>query len=171
MTRAVVSDASRLIDLRKGGLLEALCNLPHQLVVPLPVRAWEVLDFSARQWRHLDDHGMVTHDLPPEEIEQALRLKSQHRALSANDCFCFVATARRSGILLTGDATLRKVAAENGLPVHGVLWIVDELAVSGTCPALLIEALRAWESDDTVFLPRNEIRDRVESLRPENLEA
>ena len=42
----IVNDASCLIDLRKGGLIAVLCNLPHRLVVPLPIRASEVLDFD-----------------------------------------------------------------------------------------------------------------------------
>ena len=39
MTGVVVNDASCLIDLRKGGLLPVLCNLPYRFVVPLPVRS------------------------------------------------------------------------------------------------------------------------------------
>ena len=46
MTRVVVNDASCLIDLRKGGLLAVLSNLPYRFVVPLPVRESEILDFS-----------------------------------------------------------------------------------------------------------------------------
>lgn len=75
MTCVVVNDASCLIDLRKGGLLGALCDLPYQLVVPLSVRVSEVLDFSDEQWRHLDERGLITHDLAPKEVTQAFELK------------------------------------------------------------------------------------------------
>ena len=122
MTCVIVNDASCLIDLRKGGLLAALCDLPYRVVVPLPVRASEVLDLSERQWRALDDAGMITHDLTPEEVGQALALRGRHPGLSANDCFCFVTALAYPGILLTGDALLRRVASDNGLRVHGVLW-------------------------------------------------
>lgn len=165
MTRVVVNDASCLIDLRKGGLLAALCNLPYQLVVPLSVRVSEVLDFSDEQWRHLDEHGLITHDLAPDEVAQAFVLKARHRALSANDCFCLVTALIHRGILLTGYALLRKVATANGLRVHGVLWVVDELAAAGGCDAsLLIDALRACETDSTVFLPRREVSRRLTDL-------
>ena len=165
MTCVIVNDASCLIDLRKGGLLQALCNLPYRLVVPLPVRASEVLDFSDQQWQHLEDHGMITHDLTPAEVAQAFALKEHHRALSANDCFCLVTALADRGILLTGDALLRKVATEKGLRVHGVLWVIDELAVAEACgTALLVEALRAWQSDGSVFLPQHEISKQLESL-------
>lgn len=46
MTRVIVNGASCLIDPHKRGLLGVLCDLPHRLVVPLPVRTYEVLDFS-----------------------------------------------------------------------------------------------------------------------------
>ena len=165
MTRVLVNDASCLIDLRKGGLLEVLSNLPYRLVVPLTVRASEVLDFSDRQWKHLDDHGLITHDLTAAEVERAFALREQHRALSANDCFCLVTALANRGILLTGDGLLRRVATDKGLHVHGVLWVIDELAVAGACAtSLLIEALRVWQNDSTVFLPQHEISKRIESL-------
>ena len=90
MTCVIVNDASCLIDLHKGGLLGVLGNLPYRLIIPLPVRASELLDFSDQQWRSLDDQGMITHDLTLIEVAQALALKERHPALSANDCFCLV---------------------------------------------------------------------------------
>ena len=66
--RVIVNDASCLIDIRKGGLLGVLGNLPYRLVVPLPVRASEILDFSDQQWQQLDEHGLITHDLSPPRL-------------------------------------------------------------------------------------------------------
>lgn len=163
MTCVIVNDASCLIDLRKGGLLPVLCDLPYRFVVPLPIRESEVLDFSSEQWKQLDAAGMVTHNLPPGEVAQALALQARHPGLSANDCLCFVTALVHSGILLTGDALLRKTAANRGLRVHGVLWIVDELEAAGACDrSLLIQALQVWQGDDTVFLPQQEVSDRLE---------
>jgi len=165
VTCVIVSDASCLIDLRKGGLLAVLCDLPYRFVVPLPVRELEVLDFSEQQWQQLDAAGMITYDLAPKEVAQALKVKEHHPALSANDCFCLVSALIHSGILLTGDAQLRKAANNKNLRVHGVLWVVDKLDARRTCPKeLLIQALTVWQEDDTVFLPQHEISRRLESL-------
>ncbi len=165
MTHVVVNDASCLIDLRKGGLLAAFAALPFQIVVPLPVRASEVLDFTRAHWRSLDGAGMITYDLSPDEVGAALALKARHPALSANDCFCYVTAEVLSGILLTGDRLLRTVATDAGLPVHGVLWIVDQLHAAQLCAAtVLTRALRAWQADPTVFLPGEEILLRLEAL-------
>ncbi len=165
MTCVIVNDASCLIDLRKGGLLGVVCDLPYQFVVPFPVRVYEVLDFSEAEWQALDEAGMITHDLTAEEVGQALAVKGRHAGLSANDSFCLVTARAYSGILLTGDALLRRVATANGLRVHGVLWVVDELEGAGLCArSVLARALKVWRADETVFLPPDEITTRLEHL-------
>ena len=165
MTHVIVNDASCLFDLRKGGLLDVLQNLPHQFVVPLPVREFEVIDFSGEQWRKLDKAGLITHNLTPNEVAQALSMKERHSSLSANDSFCLATAVAYNGILLTGDSLLRKTAIGYGLRVHGVLWIIDELASIGGCTrSALIQALETWERDGRVFLPQHEIYKRLKQL-------
>lgn len=170
MTCVIVNDASCLIDLRKGSLLAALCDLPYRIVVPLPVREFEVHGMSEHQWQALANAGMITHDLTPKEVAQALLLKERHPGLSANDCFCLVTARSCSGILLTGDALLRRAAAENGLRTHGVLWVIDELDASGVCTQpMLIKALESWQRDPAVFLPQHEISARLKRLAEKKL--
>ena len=167
MTRAIVNDASCLIDLRKGGLLRVLCLLPYRIVVPLPIRESELLDFTSRDWQILDDAGLTTHDLTPEQVREALDLKHRHPSLSANDCFCVVTARTFNGILLTGDALLRRVASEDGLRVHGVLWVIDQLKAHDACDAaILVRALDAWREDAAVFLPGDEIARRIHRFKP-----
>ena len=74
MTCVVVNDASCLIDLRKGRLLEVLCRLPCRFVVPLPIRESELLAFTPHEWTVLDRDGMGTHDLPPPEGSERFNL-------------------------------------------------------------------------------------------------
>ena len=169
MKCVVVNDASCLIDLGKGGLLSVLCSLPYRFVVPLPIRTSEVLNFSDQDWHALDSAGMVTHDLPPDEVKSAFSLKSKNPALSANDCFCFVTAQIDDGILLTGDAQLARTARRHGLRVHGVLWVIDQLRQENVCAdALLIDALHAWLQDNCVFLPEDEILARLSLLVPQS---
>ena len=128
MTCVVVNDASCLIDLCKGRLLQSLSHLPYRFIVPLPIRESELLDFTPKEWAILDGGGMETYDLPPERMADVFALKRQHSNLSANDCFCLVTTqCHDEGILLTGDGLLRSVATVAGVRVHGVLWVIDEL--------------------------------------------
>lgn len=167
MTCVVVNDASCLIDLRKGRLLHVLLELPYRFVLPLPVRESELLDFTEQEWQLLDDAGIETFDLPPTDVEKVFQLKRRHSRLSANDCFCLVTTqCYQHGILLTGDALLRRVAGESAVRVHGVLWIIDELKAANVCEdTLLVGALETWRADQSVFLPLAEIDKRLRSLR------
>jgi len=163
----IVNDASCLIDLRKGRLLHAMLSLPYEIVVPFPVRTSELLDFTAQEWRILDDGGMVTFDLPPDAVGDALQIKSGRSRLSANDCFFLVTTMRHDeAVLLTGDQLLRRTAGEFGVEVHGVLWLLDELRNAGNSPLdLLITALQTWRDDPAMFLPNDEIESRLRALR------
>ena len=167
MTTVVVNDASCLIDLHKGQLLNVMLTLPYRFVVPLPIRHAEALDLTDRDWRILGDAGLFTFDLPPELVEEAMRIKTAHPKLSANDCLCLVSTrCQERGILLTGDRLLRRVATESGLRVHGVLWVVDELWKAGACSAgVLLVALQCWRDDRAVFLPDSEIALRLRRIR------
>ena len=145
MTSVVVNDASCLIDLGKGGLLPFLCSLPYRFIVPLPIRTSETLSLTDQDWHGLDSAGMVTHDLTPTEVEAAFGIKGNNPALSANDCFCFVTAQVNDGILLTGDAQLAQAARRNGLSVHGVLWVIDQLKQEKVCEyAILAKALILW---------------------------
>lgn len=157
--RVVVNDASSLIDLRKGQLLPAVVQLPYRLVIPHPVRQSEILDFSRKDWRLLDDAGVETHDLAGPEVTRAHRIKRDHGRLSANDCFCLVTVEQfDDAVLLTGDQTLRLVAQSHDLEVHGVLWVVEELRRRALTPnSLLRFALTTWRDDPSVFLPDGEI--------------
>lgn len=166
MTCVVVNDASCLIDLRKGQLLHVVLRLPYSFIVPLPIREEELLDFTPQEWRMLEDGGLTTYDLPGEDVAQVAALRREHSRLSVNDCFALITTTcQENGILLTGDGTLRRVAASRDVRVHGVLWIVDELHSAEVCNAeLLVSALELWRDDQAVFLPPEEIERRLREL-------
>ncbi len=167
MTCVVVNDASCLIDLYKGRLLMATLELPYRFVLPLPIRHSELLDLTDRQWRRLDQAGLETFNLPPAQIKEAQQVRQGHPRLSMNDCFCLVTVRHQDhGLLLTGDKRLRQTAELEGLRVHGVLWVIDQLHASGLYGiGGLRAALEAWREDRTVFLPRTEIDNRLRRLR------
>lgn len=163
MIHLVVSDTSCLIDLHKVRLLPVMLRLPHRFIVPPPVRHSEMLGLSGRDWRSLEDAGLVAPDPDFEHVAEALALRIRHPALSLADCACVVeARHHDNAVLLTGDRPLRRLAEAAGLCVHGVLWIVDELWRAGVCCATrLIATLETWRDDPTVFLPRWEIERRL----------
>ena len=166
MSYVIINDASCLIDLRKGRLLHVMLKLPYRFVVPFPIRQSELLEFTPQEWQLLTDGGMEIFDLSPTLVSEAIQVKAAFPRLSANDCFCVVATrCHENGILLTGDSLLRRVASAEGLEVHGVLWIVDELMKTNACDhELLASALAIWRDDLSVFLPPKLIAERLRRL-------
>lgn len=167
MTCVIVNDASCLIDLHKGQLLHVFVKLPCRIVVPVPIRESELIRFSDQEWRVLDDGGLETFDIPSDRMGDVFALRRRYPRLSANDCFCLVAAqCHDEGILLTGDALLRRAAGDACIEVRGVLWVIDALKQGGICgDELLVAALEAWRSDRSVFLPAGEVDTRLRRLR------
>ena len=142
MTCVIVNDASCLIDLRKGGLLGVVCDLPYRLVIPLPVRASEVLDLSEAEWQALDEAGMITHDLTPEEVGQAFAVKRRHAKPS------------------TGAFTV-KVTPNGGTEATRAVNRVD---VDGTAVVLtLASAVAAGDAVTVWYADGNQIADIVDA--------
>lgn len=144
-----------------------MLKLPYRFLVPLPIRSSELLEFTEREWRMLDDGGVVTFDLPADRVGEAFEIRARYPQLSANDCFCLVAAlCHDRSILLTGDRQLRRTAERSGVSVHGVLWIIDQSNTAGVCAdAVLICALTIWQDDASVFLPAVDIDRRLRDLR------
>jgi hypothetical protein len=97
---------------------------------------------------------------------RAARYFNQHKRLTLNDCFALtLAEDIEDSILLTGDGPLRAVAEGNGVEVHGVLWLTDELETHSIVPLRrLYDALRILHEDDLVFLPKDEVLRRIRRL-------
>jgi predicted nucleic acid-binding protein len=163
----VVSDSSRLIDLRKGGLLSTTLLLPFRFVVALPLVASELLEFTKTDWKDLETRGLGIVDLNPDQVRRAFELKSAHAALSPYDCFSLaIAEASTGAILLTGDRQLRQRATSLGVEVHGILWVADQIERLGKMPLSdLVDELERWATDPLVFLPRKELTAMIERMR------
>ena len=123
----LVNDASILIDLLKADLIEPFFQLEYELHVSDLV-ANEVQEENAADLDAFVRDGKLkkkTFDF--EELMAIQLLEVQHKALSVPDCSCLYLSQKLSATLLTGDAPLRRIAEQNKIPVHGLLWVFDEL--------------------------------------------
>lgn len=163
----IVNDTSCLIDLRKAELLRTALLLPFQFGIALPLVVMELHDSTACDWSTLKKRGLQIIDLSPTQVQRAIDLKSQFPSLSANDCFSLALTETTEGALfLTGDPKLRKEASRLGVPVHGVLWVFDEIARASVTPfEELAEALERLDADPLVFLSKEDVKTRIEKYR------
>ncbi len=118
-----IVDTNILIDLNRGDLLGWLFALPFQFAAPDGV-----LDELQEPDRdRLRQMGLQRIALSTEQLLQAALLSAEHRHLSLGDCTALIAARMTQSVLLTGDAGLRRLAHQQGITVHGVLWVLDEL--------------------------------------------
>jgi len=123
----LINDAGILIDLLKSNLIEPFFRLEYELHVTDLV-ADEVQEDNAVQLdAFVDDGRLIKKTFDFEELIEIQLLKVQHKALSIPDCSCLYLSKKHSATLLTGDAALRRIAEEDKIPVHGLLWVFDEL--------------------------------------------
>lgn len=165
----LVSDTSILIDLDRGGLLEAAFSCGLTMVVPDLLYEKEL---EPENGPFLKKLGLGVVALTPEEVLLAQRLRSKRTALSLPDCFALSCATRANHMLVTGDKILRNEAIAHLGTVYGLLWILDQMAMSGVVSmAQLYEGLSRISSHTRCRLPQAEVRARLKvwSAEPSDL--
>jgi predicted nucleic acid-binding protein len=119
-------DSSVLIDLGNGGVLPQLFQLDVRLAAPELVLD-ELMEPDREQ---LQAMGLERVTLTPEELLEAQSLAAEDRRLSVADCAALIAARNKAMTLLTGDRRLRRMADMGGVPVHGALWVLDQIAAA-----------------------------------------
>lgn len=160
----LVSDTSILIDLERGGLLEAAFACGLTMIVPDLLYDRELESENGPFLRRL---GLGVVALTPDEVTLAQRLKAECKKLSLPDCFALSCATRVDHILVTGDGALRSEALERLGVVYGLMWILDQMAQSGTvATALLHEGLSRIAAHPRCRLPHAEVRARLNLWAP-----
>ena len=123
--RIVVSDTSCMIDLKKGGLLEAMLQLPYSFVMPDTLFENEWLGLSEGEKRALLNLGLEVHTLPGPLVQRAAQYFNQHARLALNDCFALVLAEQiEDCILLTGDGLLHLLWCVSWPKLGKVSWVI-----------------------------------------------
>ena len=134
-----ISDTNVWIDFRNSGLIDALFDLPFQLCSTDFVLE-ELQDFDLDALRAM---GLAVHGLDEAATSRLFDLMTAHNNSSLADVSCYLLAQDTGYPLLTGDQRMRKQAAKDGIQVHGVLWLLDQLvAHSITTGAAAAEGLR-----------------------------
>lgn len=165
--RIVITDSSCLIDLKKGGLLRAMLELPHEFAIPQPLMEDELLSLTEEEKAELREAGLQVATLTGEQVHTVVRYRAHDPRPSVNDYFALVLSEDiEESILLTGDGTLRTIAQQKQIEVHGVIWVLDQLYEHECLPAwMLLEAVRIFIEDPDVWLPEDELRQRETVLQ------
>lgn len=158
--RVLVSDTSVLIDLERGGFLEAAFSSSWEFAVPDLLFERELRHHGGNR---LVELGLLVAELEPEEVVRALGYRRRQVALSLPDTFALSLAAARVWTLLTGDARLRGLAAEERVACHGVLWLLDRFEQETVMTVgALHDGLGRVAAHPRCRLPRREVTIRLE---------
>jgi predicted nucleic acid-binding protein len=159
----LVSDTSVLIDLDRGGLLEPVFTLPHELAVPDVLYDREMQGEWGERLRQL---GLRVEEVSEAGVGNALRYRHQRISLSVPDSFALALAREREWLLLTGDGQLRELAAAEGVECHGVLWLLDLMEDAGLPGVqILHDGLVRLAAHPRCRLPVREVTVRLERYR------
>lgn len=154
-----ILDANILIDRDNGALIEAHFALPCSFVTPDFVLA----EFSTARAEVFTSPRLEVVALDGEQIGDVIACASQYSGLSIPDGAALFLARTRGATLLTGDRALRNAAIAEGVAVHGVLWVLDEILAK-----TLIDTQRACAALNAILaggarLPRAACRARRKS--------
>jgi uncharacterized protein YacL len=119
----LVTDTNIWIDLENGDILTEVFRLPYWFLIP----DFAIPELIHPRWETLEVSGLEAHELIAEQVVELVRLRQTYRNLSIIDLAAFLLAKTLDAILLTGDWRLNELANANGLSVHGVIWLLDEM--------------------------------------------
>ena len=122
----LVLDASILIDLSEGDLIDTIFRLDDNIIIS-HLQVEETKDVTGINYEVLVKLGLKIIEHDGEEVKEVIQLATRFGERHINDLFAYNTAKRRRGILLTGDSGLRKIAVENGVDCHGLLWLIELL--------------------------------------------
>lgn len=153
----LLPDTSVLIDLERVAILETIFRLPFNYAVPSLLYRMEIKDYGENA---LMDLGLRLEELDVKEVMLAQTYSLRLRALSVLDSFALAKS--RYWILLSGDGKLVRLAKEEEVAVHGVLWLFDRMYDEGVADRTgLFNSLRAITAHPRCRLPKAEIEKRL----------
>lgn len=161
----LVNDANILIDLLKINLLDIFFQLEFEFQVTDIVFS-EIQEDNADDLESFVGNGVLKKQVFSfEDLMQIQLIEVDYPALSIADCSCLYLTQKLEAILLTGDGALRRIATQQEIKVHGVLWVFDEMITNEliTKAEARIKLLQLAELNPR--LPANECQKRLRSWK------
>lgn len=158
----LVSDANILIDMEEGGLLVSMFSLECKFIIPDILFVEELVEIHA----HFLDYGLEQRALSAESMLVAMKMMNSYRRPSRNDLFALALAKQEACSLLTGDKHLKMAAEEEGVNVHGTIWLVEELVKNGKITMLIAKAAYEKMEQSGRRLPWKKAMERLEKLKP-----
>jgi hypothetical protein len=128
--RLLISDANIVIDMKAGGLLREMFRFEAIFAVPDILFEEELLALDPG----LPRLGLKLLELRGETVDYANQLIAKYRRVGAsiNDLLALALARQEMCPLLTGDLRLRTAAQDEGVEMHGTLWLIEQMVRAKT---------------------------------------
>jgi len=161
--RLLISDANIIIDMKAGGLLRLMFRFDATFAVP------DILfeeELRAEQ-PELPRLGLKLLELTEETVAYADGLIAKYRRLGAsiNDLLALALARQEKCPLLTGDSRLRTAAQEEGIDMHGTLWLIEQMVNGRAITVRQAEAAYTRMREAGRRLPWDEVERQLRSLK------
>ena len=157
----LVVDANILIDLDISGLLKAKYRLGN---------VWRIADITFenlldKRKLSVKKFSVKIESLPGTLVKKVYDYHAKNPRISHDDLTALVLARDKNLLLLTGDKDLRSLAEDEGIVVHGTLWLLDLLIREGVLKQdMAAKALRNMLENNR-RLPRWEVEIRLKKWK------
>jgi len=159
MALVLVSDTSILIDLERGEIIEAAFTTTYEIAVPDLLFQRELAPHGGARLKKL---GLKVMGVDDTGVALAQQYRIRERRLSLVDVMSLALAKRQACTLLTGDGTLRALAATENVECHGLFWLLDVFEQQATLDLrALHDALVRIGGHPRCRLPKDELAHRV----------
>jgi predicted nucleic acid-binding protein len=159
--KKLILDTSICIDLYHGKLLKAVLQLQHKIVLPDVI----IAELEVPAGELLLKIGFIQEGTSGEEITDIIALRNEYASPSTNDLVALYLARRNACYLITGDNALRNAAKQEGVTVHGLLWLMDALVeleiITKSKASKALNSIIAAGS----WLPKRECEERFKKWR------
>lgn len=165
MEKIVVNDTNVFIDLYAVGLMEEFFTLPWEVHTTDFVML-ELLKEGQREVvaRYQEDGRLHVPVFEAKEIlsvNELYQVHSRKTNVSFTDCSVWYYAKTNKYTLLTGDRKLRKSSLLDGVEVHGVIYVIDQLVEKGILTARVASQRLKALAEQNPRLPKDAIEVRI----------
>ena len=174
MKKIVVNDTNVFIDLLDIGLLAEFFCLPWEIHTTDLVML-ELLREGQKETVEVYEKEGRLH-IARFEYDEFMEINKLHKRFEAKtnvsltDCSVWHYAKKNGFALLTGDRKLRSSALNEGVEVHGIIYVFDALVESDVISASMAYEKLTSLKDRNLRLPQNEIDKRIKLWSDEQKE-
>jgi predicted nucleic acid-binding protein len=128
--KIVINDANILIDLAELGMLSDFFQLTFEFRTTNLILDELFDEQYAELIPFIESGNIIVDEISIDELAEIVAIRAKKPTLSEQDCSAFHQARKYNASLITSDNSLRKFARQQGVVVHGHLWVFDCLVAS-----------------------------------------